>query len=55
MAKDPRQAAVDAVYAEYGEQVRAAKFAYDAAIRAALEKRNEALGRIAVNQGRKAG
>lgn len=44
--KDPRKVAIDAVHAEYGAQIRAAKFAYDAAVRKALEQRNEGLQNI---------
>lgn len=44
--KDPRKAAIDAVHAEYGRRIREAKFAYDAAVRAALEERNEGLQNI---------
>ena len=41
--KDPRKAAIERVEAEYGEEIRAAKFAYDAAVRKAINKRSEAL------------
>lgn len=44
--KDPRKAAIEKVHAEYGAQIRAAKFAYDAEVRAALEAKAEGLQNI---------
>lgn len=41
--KDPRKTAIEAVEAEYGAEIRAAKFAYDARVRAAINKRSESL------------
>lgn len=44
--KDPRKAAIEKVNAEYGAAIREAKFAYDAAVRAALAKKSEGLQNI---------